>query len=75
MDVTGIKRSCDWPFVMPAFTAEAIDDLVAAMARDDVNLDCYQDEVEGAARGVAEEHDRELYDYYLRGGYRADLAG
>lgn len=73
MNVKGIRRSKDWPFPMPAFTAQAIDELVDAMERDDRNLDCYQDEVEGCARGVSAEHDREIYLYYLEGGYLADV--
>ena len=74
MNVAGIKRSKDWPFDMPEFLSTAIDELVEAMATDDFNLDCYQDEVEGCARGVSEEHDREIYEYYLLGGWRKDVS-
>lgn len=73
MNVTGIKRASDWPFPMPGYLADDIDKLVDAMARDDEFLDCYQDNVEGAARSVSEEHDKQIYDYYLKGGWHADV--
>jgi len=73
MNVQGIKRAADWPFSMPEFLSHDIDALVDAMARDDKNLDCYMDEVEGSARGVEEKHDREIYEYYLLGGWHADV--
>lgn len=73
MNVRGIRRSGDWPFPMPEFTANAIDELVDAWERDDRDIDCYMDEVEGCARGVSPERDRQIYEYYLMGGYRSDV--
>ena len=63
-------RSSELPFEVPEALAEVIDGLVDAMERDDSNIDCYMDELAGAARMVDEERDSWLYDYYLRGGWR-----
>lgn len=73
MNVTGIKRAEDWPFPMPDFLKKEINELVDAMTRDDENLDGYQDNLEGCARNVPERENMILYDYYLRGGWCADV--
>ena len=73
MNINGIKRAKDLPFSVPETLARTIDELVEAMERDDINLDCYQDEVEGTARMVCKENDRWIYEYYLLGGWREDV--
>ena len=74
MNVRGMRGSADWSFPMPAELAADIDALVDAMRRDDAMLDCCMDQVEGSARMVSEEEDSQIYDYYLRGGWHADVA-
>lgn len=75
MNVKGIKHAGDWPFPIPGFFADEIEDLIRAMETDSKFLDCYQDNVEGGARCLSEEQDRQISDYYLRGGWHADVAG
>ena len=72
MNVAGVMRSHELPLEVPEYLAEDIDALVAAMERDDPDLDCYMDEVEGSARGVGPEEDDWIRQYYLRGGWSED---
>ena len=49
MDVSGILRPEELDFEVPEDLAYAIDELIAALERDDqMNLDCYLNEVQGA---------------------------
>ena len=74
MNVKGIKRPKDLHFEVPEALADAINDLIDAMERDDrLFLDCFMDEVEGRARMVKEEYDDWIYNYYLNGGWHADV--
>ena len=74
MNVKSIKRAKDLHFAVPEGLAEDIDNLVAAMEREDPMLDCYMAQLEGSARMVEEEYDRWLYEYYLLGGWKNDVA-
>lgn len=48
MDVSGMLRPEQLDFEVPEELAHAIDELIAALERDDqMNLDCYLNEVEG----------------------------
>lgn len=71
MDVSDILRPEELDFEVPEDLAHAIDELIAALARDDqMNLDCYLDEVEGAARSVSEDDDAWVRWYYCDFGWR-----
>lgn len=71
MDVSGILRPEELDFEVPEELAYAIDELIAALARDDqMNLDCYLNEVEGAARSVSEDDDAWVRWYYCDFGWR-----
>ena len=71
MDVSGIMRPEELDFEVPEELAHAIDELIAALARDDqMNLDCDLNEVEGAARSVSEDDDAWVRWYYCDFGWR-----
>lgn len=72
MNTKGILRPDELPFECPELLANDINSLLAAMERDDINLDCYMDEVQGSAREVSEENDAWVCEYYLYGGWRKD---
>lgn len=72
MNTKGILRPDELPFECPELLANDINALLAAMERDDINLDCYMDEVQGSAREVSEENDAWVCEYYLYGGWRKD---
>lgn len=71
MNTSAILRPEQLPFKVPPELKLAIDELITAYDRDDwLNLDCYLDEVQGAARGVSEENDAWVRWYYTLGGWR-----
>ena len=71
MDVSGMLRPEQLDFEVPEELSHAIDELIAALARDDrTNLDCYLDEVQGAARSVPEDDDAWVRWYYCDFGWR-----
>lgn len=70
MDTGGILRPDELPFECPKLLADAINELLSAMERDDIDLDCYMDEVQSSAREVSEENDAWVCEYYLYGGWR-----
>ena len=74
MNVDGIKRAADWPFPMEEGLAQAIDELLSAMGREDIFVGDYMDDVQGWARTLPAELDGQVYDYYLRGGWQRDAA-
>jgi len=71
MDTSSILGPERLPLEVPEDLKLAIDELIAAFGRDDfLNLDCYLDEVKGAARSVSEENDAWVRRYYVRYGWR-----
>lgn len=73
VDVSGIMRPEELDFEVPEDLAHAIDELIAALARDDqMNLDCYLNEVEGAARSAPEDDDAWVRWYYCDFGWRKE---
>lgn len=70
MDTSQILRPHELPFAVPEFLAHDINELIAALERDDVNLDAYFDEVDGSARGVRSEQDDWIRQYYVNFGWR-----
>lgn len=71
MDVSTILRPEQLPFKVTPDLAFAINELIAAWKRDEyLNLDCYLDEVQSAARSVSEEHDAWIRRYYVQYGWR-----
>ena len=72
MDTSGILRPEQLPFKVPPDLEYAINELLAAWERDEkLNLDCYLDEVQAAARrGVSEENDAWVRRYYVQYGWR-----
>lgn len=71
MNVSKILRPDELPFDCPPDLELAINELIAALERDErLNLDCYLDEVQGSARSVSEENDRWICDYYVYGGWK-----
>ena len=72
MNTKSILRPNELPFECPDLLANDINELLAAMERDDINLDCYMDEVQSSAREVSEENDAWVCEYYLYGGWRKD---
>lgn len=55
MDTSEILRPHELPFFVPDCLAKATSDLIAAIERDDrMNIDCYINEIESAARSVNE---------------------
>ena len=70
MNVDTILRPHELHFHVPPQLAKDINNLIAALERDDdLNLDCYLNEVEGSAREVSEEHDDWLRNYYCYWGW------
>ena len=75
MDISGILRPEQLPFDVPPDLELAINELLAAWERDEsLNLDCYLDEVQAAARSVSEENDAWVRQYYVQYGWRRDKA-
>ena len=72
MNTKGILRPNELPFECPDLLANDINELLAAMERNDINLDCYMDEVQSSAREVSEGNDAWVCEYYLYGGWRKD---
>ena len=73
MNTKGILRPDELPFECPLDLEIAINNLIDAWERDDdLNLDCYMDEVQGSASSVSEENDAWVCEYYLYGGWRKD---
>ena len=71
MDTSGILRPEQLPFKVPPDLEYAINELLAAWERDEkLNLDCYLDEVQAAARSVSEENDAWVRRYYVQYGWR-----
>lgn len=71
MDTSSILKPEQLPFRVPPELAFAINELIAAFERDEtLNLDCYLDEVQAAARGVSEENDAWIRKYYVQYGWR-----
>ena len=74
MDTSKILRPEQLPFPVPPELEYAINELLAAWERDEsLNLDCYLDEVQAAARGVNEEKDAWLRKYYVQYGWRKGM--
>lgn len=66
MDISHIKRPEDWDFEIPAITAEAINDLLDALARDERWVGSLYDELDGATREMSNIDEETLVrDYYL----------
>lgn len=73
MDVSRILRPEQLPFKVTKDLEHAINELIAALERDDdLMLDGYLDEVESAARSVKEEHDAWIRKYYVNYGWKKD---
>ena len=71
MDVSGILRPGQLPFKVTPDLEFAINELIAAWERDErLNLDCYLDEVQSAARSVSEENDAWIRRYYVQYGWK-----
>lgn len=71
MDTSKILRPEQLPFRVPADLEHAINELLAAWERDEkLNLDCYLDEVQAAARSVSEENDAWIRRYYVLYGWK-----
>ncbi len=70
MDTSGMLRPEELPFAVPKVLADAIYELIDAIERDDLCVDCYENEVESIARKLDEEHDMWVRRYYARGGWR-----
>lgn len=66
MDVSTILRPEQLPFVVPDDLELAINELIDALERDDeLNLDCYLDEVQSSARSVSEDKDAWIASYTI----------
>lgn len=73
MDISKILRPEQLPFQVPPDLEYAINELLDAWARDErLNLDCYLDEVQAAARSVSEENDAWVRRYYVQYGWRKE---
>lgn len=71
MDTSSILKPEQLPFYVPPELAFAINELIAAFERNEtLNLDCYLDEVQAAARSVSEENDAWIRKYYVQYGWR-----
>lgn len=75
MDVTHIKGVDDWDFEIPEITAEAINDFIAALARDEHHfMDIYLDGIAGCSREMSDPDEEQIIrNYYLHGGWRKDV--
>lgn len=73
MDTTKILRPEQLPFEVPLDLKIAIEELLDALETDDeINLDCYLDEVQAAARDVSEDNDDWIRKYYVEFGWKKD---
>ncbi|GGI15211.1 hypothetical protein GCM10007377_14770 [Galliscardovia ingluviei] len=75
MDVSRIKGAHDWDFPVPEITAEAIDDFIAALARDErLFMDIYYDAVDSCSREMSNERDEMVIrNYYLGNEWMDDV--
>ena len=73
MNIEGILRPHELPFDCPEILSNDINELLAAMERDDINLDCYMNEVQCSARCLSDENDNWIRQYYLSNGWEKDL--
>jgi len=73
MKVDKILRPKELHFHVPLDLAESINDLIAALEREDKDIDMYLDDLEGAARQVSEEHGRWINDYYVEYGWMKNV--
>ena len=72
-DFSNVKRSRDWRIYLSSESAEAIDDLVAAIERQDLmNFDLYLEDCAASFRTQSPEDEAELRNYYLAGGWKTD---
>lgn len=69
MKIDTILKPEELHFTVPPVLASSINELINALERDDINLDCYLDEVQGSAREVSEEHDDWIRRYYVEFGW------
>ena len=72
MDTSRMLRPEELPFPVPQALAEDIYALIDAIERDDLCVDCYENEVESGARALDEEQDMWIRRYYARGGWRRE---
>lgn len=70
MDTSEMLRPEELPFPIPQVLADDIHELIDAIERDDLCVDCYENEVESCARKLDEVHDMWIRRYYARGGWR-----
>lgn len=70
MDTSSILRPSELPFEVHPLCAEAIDELIDALSKDDPDIDCYLMEVLGWARAQTEEEDAWIRKYYVDWGWR-----
>lgn len=71
MNVSSILRPDELPFKVSEQLANDINNLIAALEREDyLNLDGYLDEVQGSARELSEEDDMRVRRYYVQYGWR-----
>ena len=67
MDISHIRKPEDWPFPIPEGTAEAINELLDAYARDQRWLGDLYDNLDGATRDISDiDEETQVRDYYLR---------
>ena len=72
VDIAGIKRSTDIKGDIAPLLAQAIDELVDALACDHPWLDLYLERVESYARWGAGDLEAWIRDYYVFYGWRSD---
>lgn len=70
MDVSRMRRPDELPFPVTENVAMEIDALIDAFARDDINLDCYMDELHGTLRELDPDEDRWCRWHYIEGGWK-----
>lgn len=73
MDVSHIRKPSDWPFALPSFTAASIEDWLRGVRDGYYDLGSLLDVVDSSTRDIVDPgQERQIRDYYLRGGWRRD---
>lgn len=67
MDTSSILRPEQLPFAVSGYVRKEIYDLLEAMERDDINVDCYQMELQGTLRDLGPDLDMLCRNYYING--------
>lgn len=72
-DISRVKRPKDWPFSLSEESEWAINELLEGLDHgSDLYYDLWLEDCHAAFRSQTEEEERQLYAYYVAGGWGYD---